>query len=107
MNLTHTDLDNMHYYCVDYQASLNNVMQIKEPIAYREAAEQGEWVIAMEEEFKAIETNQTWEITDLPEGHKAIDTKWVYKIQFHPDGSIERLKARLVVRGDRQIAEKD
>lgn len=80
VNLIHTDLDNLNYYSPDYQVSLNNVMKVEEPRTYREAALKEEWVNAMEEEIAAIEKNETWEITDLPEGHKAIDTKWVYKI---------------------------
>lgn len=38
-------------------------------------------------------------MTSLPVGHKAISSKWVYKIKYNPDGSIERLKARLIIRG--------
>lgn len=106
-NLIQTDLDNLHYYSLDYQASLNNVMKIDEPMGYKEAAEQKGWVTSMEEELNAIKKNQTWEVTDLPAGSKAIDTKWVYKVKFHPNGTVERLKARLVVRGDKQVEGKD
>jgi len=35
----------------------------------------------MNEELMAIEKNNTWQLTDLPKGHKAIDVKWVYKIK--------------------------
>ena len=34
-----------------------------------------------------------------PGGVKPITCKWVYKLKIHPDGTIERYKARLVVRG--------
>nr|GEY63693.1 reverse transcriptase [Tanacetum cinerariifolium] len=34
---------------------------------------------AMEEEIKSIEKNDTWELTTLPKGQKAIGVKWVYK----------------------------
>ena len=82
-------------------------MKVEEPCSYKEAVLKTEWIDAMEEEFAAIRKNETWKIADLPEGHKVIDTKWVYKIKFKPDGSIERLKARLAVRGDKQILDKD
>ncbi|KAE8735550.1 Beta-galactosidase 8 isoform 1 [Hibiscus syriacus] len=35
------------------------------------------WRDAMDEEIKAIEKNDTWELTSLPKGHKAIGVKWV------------------------------
>ncbi|CAM8989823.1 unnamed protein product [Rhodiola kirilowii] len=40
----------------------------------------------MDEENGAIKKNDTWELTDLPEGHKAIDVKWVYKTKTNQDG---------------------
>ena len=40
-------------------------------------------------------------------GKHAIGCKWVNKIKFRPDGSVERYKGRLVARGDKQIKGKD
>lgn len=36
-------------------------------------------------------------------GKKAIGYKWIYKIKYNSDGSVERHKARLVIHGNRQV----
>jgi hypothetical protein len=70
-----------------------------EPSSYEEAAKGLEWRKAMEEEIKALNENQTWDLVPRPNGVKPISCKWVYKVKTRPDGSIERYKARLVPRG--------
>ena len=47
----------------------------------------------------ALEANNTWTLTPLPANKKPIGCKWVYKIKYKYDGSIERYKARLVAKG--------
>jgi transposase InsO family protein len=70
-----------------------------EPSSYEEAAQGPEWRKAMEEEIKALNENQTWDLVPRPKDVKPISCKWVYKVKTRPDGSIERYKARLVARG--------
>lgn len=70
-----------------------------EPQSYSQAAAVSEWQDAMRKEFEALETNGTWDFLRK----KPVGCKWVYKIKHKADGSIERCKARLVVRGDTQI----
>ncbi|NBX98326.1 hypothetical protein EBQ81_05715, partial [bacterium] len=58
------------------------------------------WVDAMTVEMGALERNKTFGAPmDLPKGMKALKVKWVYKIKFRADRSIERYKARLVAKG--------
>ena len=54
-------------------------------------------------EIEALEANGTWTLTTLPKGKKPIGCKWVYKIKYRSDGTIERYKARLVTKRYTQI----
>nr|GEY45554.1 hypothetical protein [Tanacetum cinerariifolium] len=83
-------------------AFLANVFAQPEPTRFQQDIQHPGWVEAMNKELKAMEKNNTWTLTELPSGHKAITSKWVYKTNFKPTGIIERLKARLVVRGFNQ-----
>ena len=56
----------------------------------------------MERRIVAIEWNNTWELTDLPKGHKTIGVKWVYKTKLKKNGDVEKYKARLVAKGYKQ-----
>lgn len=56
----------------------------------------------MNEEIEAIKRNNTWELTTLPEGHKPIGVKRVYKIKTNQEGKVENHKARLVVKEYKQ-----
>lgn len=57
----------------------------------------------MATKIEALEANHTWRLTPLPPGKHAIGCKWVYKIKYKPDGSVERYKARLVAKGYTQL----
>nr|CAD1823479.1 unnamed protein product [Ananas comosus var. bracteatus] len=78
-----------------------------DPLRFDEAAKEEKWRKAMCDEIEAIEKNKTWELTKLPKGQKAIGVKWVYKTKCKQDGSIDRHKARLVVKGYKQKPEVD
>lgn len=53
----------------------------------------------MTSEIEALELNNTQSLVHLPHGKQPIGCKWVYKIKYKVDGSIERYKARLVAKG--------
>ena len=53
----------------------------------------------MVEEMESIRSKNVWEWIDFPQGRKAIGNKWVLKIKYKFDGSIERYKAYLVAKG--------
>lgn len=80
---------------------------IPEPTSYQQATQFPEWKHAMQQELIALETNETWVLTTLPQGKKAIGSKWVFKIKHKADGSVERFKARLVATGYQQVEGED
>uniref|UniRef100_A0A2N9EY29 CCHC-type domain-containing protein n=1 Tax=Fagus sylvatica TaxID=28930 RepID=A0A2N9EY29_FAGSY len=59
------------------------------------------WELAMKDEMNSLMTNQTWELTELPQRKKALHNKWVYRVKEEHDRS-KRYKARLVVKGFQQ-----
>ena len=58
----------------------------------------------MDEEIKAIHRNNTWEVTELPEGSQPIGVKCLFKKKMNSQGKIEWYKARLVAKGYKQKA---
>lgn len=46
----------------------------------------------MKSELDALALNQTLSIIDLPPGKTPIGCKWVYRVKYHVDGSVERTK---------------
>lgn len=85
-----------------HKAFLAHTDDIHEPKTYQEASQHPLWVEAMNKELKALAVINTWDLVDLPRGKKAIGNKWVFKVKFNADGSLERCKARLVAKGFNQ-----
>jgi hypothetical protein len=72
---------------------------MEEPSCYQDASGYGNWIIAMESEIQSINNNKTWELEELPTGHKPIGLKWVYKLKKNAEGEVVKYKARLVAKG--------
>ena len=75
------------------------MLQHDEPVTFQEACEVKEWQENMDEEMSALVKNGTWELVKLPLSKNVIGCKWVYKIKYKSDGSVERYKARLLEKG--------
>ncbi|GLU00649.1 hypothetical protein SLE2022_179980 [Rubroshorea leprosula] len=72
---------------------------LQEPKTFKQACNLPEWQRAMQEEFLALQRNQTWVLVSPQSGANIVGSKWVYRIKQRADGSIERYKARLVAQG--------
>lgn len=68
-------------------------------MSFHEATQHKHWINAMEAEIRALEENNTWSLTVLPQGKQVIGCRWIYKIKYNSDGSLDRYKARLVAKG--------
>ena len=74
----------------------------REPETFKEVVVSTEglmWKEATESEIDSILHNHTWELVDLPPGCKPLSSKWVFKRKRKVDGSIDKYKARLVIKG--------
>jgi hypothetical protein len=57
----------------------------------------------MNEEYRSLMENDTWDLVPLPKGRKLVICKWVYRTKYASDGSVERHKAQLVSKGFSQV----
>uniref|UniRef100_A0AAV1UCL1 Reverse transcriptase Ty1/copia-type domain-containing protein n=1 Tax=Peronospora matthiolae TaxID=2874970 RepID=A0AAV1UCL1_9STRA len=93
---------------VFWRASANAVeaaVDLSEPSTFEAAVsgpDQVHWRRAIHAEIESMQLRGVFRAAKLPNGQRAIGTKWVFKIKRKADGSIEKYKARLVAKGFRQ-----
>jgi hypothetical protein len=78
------------------------VVSTDEPSDYQVAMGDSRWKSVMDNEYVALLKNETWQLVPQKSGANVIHCKWVYKIKKKADGSIDRYKVRLVVKGFKQ-----
>ncbi|GJS60676.1 putative ribonuclease H-like domain-containing protein [Tanacetum coccineum] len=81
---------------------VNATRQHIEPTSIAKALSDSSWVEAMQEELLQFKLQQVWKLVDLPNGKRAIGTKWVFRNKKDERGIVIRNKARLVAQGHRQ-----
>ncbi|KAL5563802.1 hypothetical protein UlMin_033549 [Ulmus minor] len=74
----------------------------QEPTTVKQAMKDSCWVAAMQKEIEALQRNHTWDLVDPPSDVNIIGCKWVFKLKYRADGTLERHKARLVAKGYNQ-----
>ena len=67
---------------------MTRVVKVREPESYAEVTKDANWHAAMEEEMCALAENETWDLVDAPKGVKPIRCRWVYKVKYNTDDSV-------------------
>ena len=70
-----------------------------EPQSFQEATQEDKSVEVMNEGIKMIEKNKIWELVEKPKDKEVMGLKWIYKVKYNEDDSIQKYKARLVAKG--------
>ncbi|GKE01816.1 putative ribonuclease H-like domain-containing protein [Tanacetum coccineum] len=91
--IKHKDFQNCLFACFLSQIEPKKVIQ---------ALADPSWIEAMQEELLQFKLQKVWTLVDLPNGKRAIGTKWVYRNKKDERGIVVRNKARLVAQGHTQ-----
>ncbi|KAL4388169.1 hypothetical protein GQ457_09G031190 [Hibiscus cannabinus] len=78
-----------------------------EPSSIQKSLNSENWKEAVVAEYDALCRNGTWSLVSLPEGRDVVGCKWLFRVKKNTDGTIQRYKARLVVKGFFQVPRQD
>uniref|UniRef100_A0A803QS32 Reverse transcriptase Ty1/copia-type domain-containing protein n=1 Tax=Cannabis sativa TaxID=3483 RepID=A0A803QS32_CANSA len=70
-----------------------------EPKNTAAAIKSPQWFKTMQDEYAALKRAGTWSLVPYKAGMPIISNKWLHKVKLNADGSLDRLKSRLVARG--------
>ncbi|KAJ9560455.1 hypothetical protein OSB04_005615 [Centaurea solstitialis] len=70
-----------------------------EPKKVFDAMKDPRWIEAMQEELLQFVLQHVWDLVDLPSGHRAIGTRWIFRNKKDERGIVIKNKARLVAQG--------
>ena len=73
-----------------------------EPKTITQALKDPHWKKAMDSEISALRTMGTWVLVSPTPTQNLVKCKWIFRIKYNSDGSIDRYKARLVAKGFQQ-----
>jgi hypothetical protein len=61
---------------------LAQVSETRDPDTFAEASGHPYWDITMNEEYRSLMENCTWDLVPLPKGRKLVICKWVYITKY-------------------------
>ncbi|GKB01602.1 putative ribonuclease H-like domain-containing protein [Tanacetum coccineum] len=88
--INHKDFQNYLFTCFLSQ---------EEPKKIIHALKDPSWIEAMHDELLLFKLQKVWTLVDLPNGKRAIGTKWVYRNKKDERGTVIKNKERLVAQG--------
>lgn len=68
---------------------MSNVNKHVEPSSVAEALQNPVWKQATDLEMKTLLDNETWTLSELPSGRKLVGCKWVFRIKYKSNGTVE------------------
>eukprot|EP00253_Pinus_taeda_P022820 PITA_22820 len=74
------------------------VVQVGQPSSFQEVVQHQVWIDAMVE-YNSIMVNDVWEVVPRPQDMSVVGSKWIYKMKYAADNSVEKYKARFVAKG--------
>lgn len=72
------------------------------PSTWQQAMRHPKWRAAMSSEFNSTTENHTWDLVEIQKFMNIVGCRWVFTIKYHPNGEIDRYKARIVAKGYHQ-----
>ena len=95
---------NLHHIIESKNSSIIESLTLSEAL---NSPQRNMWQDAISSEDNSLMQNGTWELVPLPPNRKAINCKWIFKLKYKADDSIDRFKARLVAKGYSQVQSMD
>ncbi|KAJ9561499.1 hypothetical protein OSB04_006659 [Centaurea solstitialis] len=82
-----------------HSSLISCILSQEEPKKAHNALKDPSWIEAMQEELLQFVLQHVWDLVDLPNGHRAIGTKWIFRNKKDERGIVIKNKARLVAQG--------
>lgn len=78
---------------------LDSRYDIQEPKTITAALQHPGWNASVSEEMTNIHMLYTWTLVPPPENENFLGCRWLHKVKYNPNGTVRKLKSRLVAKG--------